>query len=93
MPHLLKTAEGKSAQHPPTLIFTGATASVKSNARVAAFATGKFTLRALSFSIAREFAPQGIHVAHAIIDGPIDVPGRDYLKDLPAEAKISAEGV
>jgi NAD(P)-dependent dehydrogenase (short-subunit alcohol dehydrogenase family) len=93
LPHLLKTAEAKTAEHPPTLIFTGATASVKANAQVAAFAAGKFGLRALAFSIAKEFAPQGVHVAHAIIDGPIDVPGRDYLKSLPTEAKISAEGV
>lgn len=94
LPHLLKTAEKSSAQHPPTLVFTGATASVKSNAQVAAFSTGKYALRALSLSIAREFAPKGIHVAHAIIDGIIDIPRtREMFKDLPAEAKISPEGV
>lgn len=94
LPHLLKTAEKGTAQYPPTLVFTGATASVKSNAFVSAFATGKYALRALSFSIAREFAPKGVHVAHAIIDGIIDIPRtRELFKELPAEAKISAEGV
>lgn len=51
-------------------------------------------MRALSQSIAREFAPKGVHVAHAIIDGVIDIPRtKDWLKDMPPEAKISAEGV
>jgi NAD(P)-dependent dehydrogenase (short-subunit alcohol dehydrogenase family) len=89
LPLLVQTASSSEAKHPPTLIYTGATASVKANAQVAAFASGKWALRALSNSIAREFAPQGVHVAHAIIDGPIDIAGRDYLKDMPAEAKIA----
>ncbi|CAN8097596.1 unnamed protein product [Discula destructiva] len=94
LPHLLKTAEKTSAQHPPTLIFTGATASVKSNALMSAFSTGKYALRALSFSIAREFASKGVHVAHAIIDGIIDTPrAREYFPDLAPEAKISPEGI
>lgn len=95
MPHLLTTAEAAQAgAHPPTLVFTGATASVKSNARVAAFATGKYALRALALSIAREFAPRGVHVAHAIIDGMIDIPRvREMFPDLATEAKISPEGV
>ena len=51
-------------------------------------------MRALSQSIAREFAPQGIHVAHAIIDGVIDIPRtKEWFKDQPPEAKISAEGI
>lgn len=79
---------------PPTLIFTGATASVKSNARMSSFSTGKYALRALSQSIAREFAPQGVHVAHAIIDGVIDIPRtKEWLKDQPPEAKISADAI
>ncbi|KAL4815716.1 hypothetical protein BDW67DRAFT_62901 [Aspergillus spinulosporus] len=61
-------------QHPPTLIFTGATASVKGSANFAAFATGKFALRALAQSLAREFGPKGVHVSHVIIDGVIDIP-------------------
>ena len=58
------------------------------------FAHGKWALRAMAQSVAREFAPKGIHVAHAIIDGVIDIPRtKHYLKDQPPEAKISAEGV
>jgi NAD(P)-dependent dehydrogenase (short-subunit alcohol dehydrogenase family) len=79
---------------PPTLIFTGATASVKANAQMAGFACAKFALRALSTSIAKEFAPQGVHVAHAIIDGVIDIPRtKEWLKGLPAEAKIGADDI
>tara|TARA_B110000211_G_scaffold63397_1_gene72644 strand:+ start:2585 stop:3298 length:714 start_codon:yes stop_codon:yes gene_type:complete len=53
------------------LIFTGATASIKGNANASPFAAAKFGLRALSQSLAREFGPQGIHVAHVIADGVI----------------------
>lgn len=54
-----------------TLLFTGATASLRGGARFAGLAVGKFGLRALAQSLAREFAPQGIHVAHVVIDGQI----------------------
>jgi NAD(P)-dependent dehydrogenase (short-subunit alcohol dehydrogenase family) len=54
-----------------TILFTGATASVKGFAQSAAFAMGKFALRALAQSMARELAPKGIHVAHVVIDGGI----------------------
>ncbi len=57
-----------------TILFTGATAAIKGSARFAGIAVGKFGLRALSQSLAREFGPQGIHVAHIIIDGMIDTP-------------------
>jgi len=81
-------------QYPPTLIFTGATASVKANAHVSAFNTGKYALRALSSSLAKEFGPQGVHVSHAIIDGVIDIPGtKEWLKDAGPDAKISADGI
>ena len=68
LPALVKHAEDKSAQHPPTLIFTGATASIKANALMSSFASAKFAMRALSTSIAKEFAAKGVHVAHAVID-------------------------
>lgn len=55
-----------------TIIFTGATASIRGSAGFAAFAGGKYALRALAQSMARELGPQGIHVAHSIIDGAID---------------------
>ena len=57
-----------------TIIFTGATASLRGSANFAALATGKFGLRALAQSMAREFGPQGIHVAHVVIDGQINTP-------------------
>lgn len=55
-----------------TIIFTGATASVRGGAGFAAFAGAKHGLRALAQSMARELGPEGIHVAHSIIDGAID---------------------
>ena len=57
-----------------TVIFTGATASLRGSARFAAIAIGKVGLRALAQSMARELGPQGIHVAHVVIDGQIDSP-------------------
>jgi NAD(P)-dependent dehydrogenase (short-subunit alcohol dehydrogenase family) len=58
------------------ILFTGASASVKGYPQSASFAMGKFALRGLAQSIARELAPQGIHVAHFVIDGGIARPGR-----------------
>jgi len=55
-----------------TILFTGATASVRGGDGFAAFAGAKFGLRALAQSMARELAPKGLHVAHVVIDGPID---------------------
>lgn len=51
------------------LLFTGATASLRGSARFAAMAAGKFALRGLVQSLTREFQPQGIHVAHVVLDG------------------------
>ena len=71
-----------------TIIFTGATASLRGAAGFSAFAGGKHALRALAQSMARELGPQGIHVAHSIVDGAIDTafirdnfPERYALKD------------
>ena len=55
-----------------TLLFTGASASLRGKANFAAFAAGKGALRMLAQSLAREFGPQGIHVAHVIIDGVVE---------------------
>lgn len=55
-----------------TIIFTGATASLRGSARFAAFAGAKHALRALAQSMARELGPKNIHVAHSLIDGAID---------------------
>jgi len=54
-----------------TLLFTGATASIRGNTTTSAFSAGKHGLRALSQSLNKEFGKQNIHVAHSIIDGPI----------------------
>jgi NAD(P)-dependent dehydrogenase (short-subunit alcohol dehydrogenase family) len=55
-----------------TILFTGATASLRGSAGFSAFAGAKHALRALAQSMARELGPQGIHVAHIVIDGAID---------------------
>ena len=60
-----------------TIIFTGATASLRGRAGFSAFAGAKHGLRALAQSMARELGPQGIHVAHPIIDGAIDT---DFIR-------------
>lgn len=74
--------------HKGTILFTGATASLRGSANFAAFAGAKHALRALAQSMARELGPMGIHVAHVVIDGAIDTafvrekfPQRYALKD------------
>lgn len=71
-----------------TILFTGATASLRGSANFAAFAGAKAALRALAQSMARELGPRGIHVAHVVIDGGIDTeftrtrfPARYALKE------------
>ena len=71
-----------------SIFFTGATASLRGGAGFAAFAGAKHALRALAQSLARELGPEGIHVAHLVIDGAIDTafiadnfPARYALKD------------
>ncbi|WP_444815028.1 SDR family oxidoreductase [Variovorax brevis] len=58
--------------HRGTIIFTGATASLRGGANFGAFSGAKMALRALAQSMARELGPQGIHVAHVVVDGAID---------------------
>ena len=65
------------------ILFTGASASVKGYAQSAPFAMGKFALRGLSQSMARELQPQGIHVAHIVIDGGIKSARRAEPADNP----------
>jgi NAD(P)-dependent dehydrogenase (short-subunit alcohol dehydrogenase family) len=74
--------------HKGTIIFTGATASLRGSANFAAFSGAKHALRALAQSMARELGPRGIHVAHVVVDGAIDTefirenfPQRYELKD------------
>ena len=63
------------------ILLTGASASVKGYAESAPFAMGKFALRGLAQSLARELSPQGIHVAHFVIDGRIRRRGEDDTTD------------
>src|SRR5215213_2926323 len=70
------------------IFFTGASASVKGYAESAPFAMGKFALRGLAQSMARELAPKGIHVAHFVIDGGIRSPRRPERQD-PADSPDS----
>ena len=65
------------------ILFTGASASVKGYAQSAPFAMGKFALRGLAQSLARELSPQGIHVAHVVIDGGIRSARRVEPPDRP----------
>jgi len=68
-----------------SMIFTGATASLRGGRGFSAFAGGKHALRALAQSMARELGPQNIHVAHSVIDGPIDTAFiRDNFPDRAA---------
>ncbi|EGN97567.1 hypothetical protein SERLA73DRAFT_75232 [Serpula lacrymans var. lacrymans S7.3] len=81
-----------------TLLFTGATASIRGNVTTSAFAAGKFGVRALSQSLAKEFGKQNIHVAHTIIDGGILTDkSRSFRNDPNWEAnpdvRLSAEGI
>lgn len=83
-PHMAKRERG-------TLIFTGATASMRGGAKFSAFAGAKHALRALAQSCARELGPKNIHVAHVIIDGMIDsnfirenIPGVDEMRQQDA---------
>ena len=72
-----------------TMIFTGATASLRGGAGFSAFAGAKFALRALAQSMARELGPKGIHVAHPIIDGAIDTA---FIRDtFPERYKLKEQ--
>ncbi len=68
-----------------TIIFSGATASLRGGRNFAAFSSSKFALRGMAQSLAREFQPAGIHVAHVLLDGLIDTPAsRELHKADPA---------
>ncbi|HJQ64666.1 MAG TPA: SDR family NAD(P)-dependent oxidoreductase [Burkholderiales bacterium] len=81
-------------RHRGTLIFTGATASLRGGALFHNLAVPKFGLRALAQSMAREFQPKGVHVAHVIIDGQIesDRPGRS-VAERGADAVLSPDAI
>ena len=81
-----------------TMLFTGATASVRGSNGFSAFAGGKHALRALAQSMAKELMPKNIHVAHVIIDGPIDTewtrqrfPG--MVKERPVDGLLQPDDI
>lgn len=81
-----------------TLLFTGASASLRGKAGFSAFAAGKGALRLMAQSIAREFGPQGIHVAHVVIDGVVEgekVRSRfpDYIEKLGEDGALRIEAI
>ncbi len=77
-----------------TILFTGATASMRGGNGFAAFAGGKFALRALAQSMARELGPRGVHVAHVVIDGIIrSERARQRFPDLPAERMLDPDAI
>ena len=77
-----------------TILFTGATASLRGGAGFHNLAIPKFGLRALSQSMAREFGPRGIHVAHVIIDGQIMSDAHaDLAKERPPDGLLDADAI
>ena len=81
-----------------SILFTGATASIRGGAEFAAFTASKSGLRAMAQSMARELGPQGIHVAHVVIDGLIDSPVirerfAAQIASLPADGALSPEAI
>jgi NAD(P)-dependent dehydrogenase (short-subunit alcohol dehydrogenase family) len=93
LPRLLESVE--SSPHPPTLLVTGATASIRGSKNWSVIAAGKSAQRILTQSLAREFGPQGVHVAHVIIDGGINVPDAEHAdrNDGTPDGRISPYGV
>ena len=77
-----------------TVLLTGATASMRGSKNFSCLAVGKFGLRALAQSMAREVGPSGVHVAHVIIDGQIDTPRvRGMMPDRAAETLLSPDAI
>lgn len=86
IPHMEKQGYG-------TVILTGATAGTRGGGKFSAFASAKFALRGLAQSLAREYQPKGIHVAHTILDGLIwEEQTRDRF-DPPEEKCMAPEAI
>lgn len=77
-----------------TILFTGATASLRGGARFVGFAAAKFGLRAVAQSLARDLGPKGIHVAHVVIDGQIKADREGYREsERGTDAVMDADGI
>ena len=90
----LMTARAEAGGTGGTIIFTGATASLRGGANFANLAVGKFGLRALAQSMARELGPLGVHVAHTIIDGQIESERyAELAKDRPDDGLLVPDAI
>ena len=88
-----ETAKRMVARGRGTILFTGATSSMRGAARFAAFAGAKHALRALAQSMARELGPRNIHVAHVVIDGAVDTEFiRENMPQIYAE-RMPKDGI
>lgn len=76
-----------------TVIFTGATAAIRGGANFSAFASAKFALRGLAQSLAREFGPKGVHVAHVVLDGLIDEGQTEQRFGASASGRMSPQAI
>ena len=76
-----------------TILFTGASAGVKGYPNSSSFAMGKFGLRGLCQSLARELQPKNIHVAHFVIDGAIAIEGRPWPADKPEDSRLEPDAI
>jgi NAD(P)-dependent dehydrogenase (short-subunit alcohol dehydrogenase family) len=77
-----------------TIIFTGATSAVRGRGGAAGFSSAKFAARGLAESMARELGPEGVHVAHVIIDGQILTPdAREQADDRPEDSFLDPDEV
>jgi len=86
IPHMAARKQG-------TVILTGATAGLRGAANFSAFASAKFALRGFGQSLAREYGPQGVHVAHIVLDGLIDEPQTDRRFCRSSTGRMNASAV
>ena len=86
IPHMAARQKG-------TIIFTGATAGIRGAANFSAFASAKFALRGLAQSLAREFGPRGIHVAHLVLDGLIDEVQTEQRFGTSSSGRMSPQAI
>jgi NAD(P)-dependent dehydrogenase (short-subunit alcohol dehydrogenase family) len=84
---------GMVARGDGTIIFSGATAGLRGGAGFAAFASAKFAVRGLSQALARELGPQGIHVAHVVLDGLIDEPQTNERFGPPKSSRMNPDEI
>lgn len=86
IPHMAARGRG-------TIILTGATAALRGAAKFSAFASAKFALRGLAQSLAREYGPKGVHVAHVVLDGLIDEPQTDARFGPAPSGRLNASAI